>query len=198
MGVARGGDGDNVAMIWKSNNIFAVWLAVSDYECVTAYVGCGMYNYCGHVVVIWKVFGLVVVVWGGIWPGCCHVYIWPYCCHIISDLARIVDLAWCVVICGIYMYMATFSVAVIKEPSIAGHYFGCRFSYLSTSPLDSLSFLSFLAAVIDSFFCLIPLIQSCNVTGVSTQLHCVFPGWNFHCWRVGNTELFLLSNNCFD
>jgi hypothetical protein len=52
MGVARGGDGDNVAMIWKSNNIFAVWLAVSDYECVTAYVGCGMYNYCGHVVVI--------------------------------------------------------------------------------------------------------------------------------------------------
>jgi hypothetical protein len=58
------------------------------------------------------VFGLVVVVWGGIWPGCCHVYIWPYCCHIISDPARIVDLAWCVVICGIYMYMATFSVAV--------------------------------------------------------------------------------------
>jgi len=32
MGVARGGDGDNVAMIWKSNNIFAVWLAVSDYK----------------------------------------------------------------------------------------------------------------------------------------------------------------------
>ena len=58
-------------------------------------------------------FGLVVVVWGGIWPGCCHVYIWPYCCHIISDPARIVDLAWCVVICGIYMYMATFSVAVL-------------------------------------------------------------------------------------
>ena len=36
------------------------------------------------------VFDAVIATW---------VFIWPYCCQIMSDPTRIMDLAWCVVIC---------------------------------------------------------------------------------------------------